>query len=124
MERQIMKAIFRDLREKDIEITNKLADALSSNADPEYIQEISAKSVVISDIHTDFRNNKTIRRVFPYIEYLKQMHAVISDEFMSMSRPEDVHITFAKLEAITCIMFETKRIVSEKMDECFTYSVR
>lgn len=123
MEKEIIKAIYADLKERDAEITTRLADALSANADVTYIEELSTKSVVISDILADFRNNKELRRVFSYMTYLKQTHAVISEDFMVLSKPEELHAGFSKLEAITTLMFAAKHILSDKMDELLTYSI-
>lgn len=122
-----MKAIFRDLREKDIEITNKLADALSASADLEYMQEISAKACVISDIRRDCKDNKSIRKVFAYFEYLKQLHAVASEEFTSASLSrmdkDEIHVRYAKLEQVTQLMFDARWIVTDKMDEMLTTGI-
>ena len=127
MEQKIMKAVFRDLREKDIEISNSLSDALSNKADVEYLQEISAKSCVISDIRHDCKENKSLRRPFAYMQYLKNLHTVANEDYVSasLSRMDksELHVRHAKLEQLTQLMFDVRWIVADMMDEILTAGI-
>lgn len=120
MERKIIKAIFKDLREKDIEITNKLSNALSGNAELEYIQDISAKSCLISDIRNDCRNNKSLHKPFAYLEYLKNLYAVAINDLVSASlhcaEKSEIHVIHAKTELLIQLMLDARYIISEQMD--------
>lgn len=117
MENKIMKVIYRELRRKDLELTDKLIEAFDGNYDYQIIQEISAKTNFVNDVVTDYRNEKFEHTLDSYMEYLDKMNSELCDGLFRANTPSDIRAIFAKLETVTQLIFEAKCIIKEVRSE-------